>query len=123
MIEIVAAPDHVLAYRYSGTLTAEDYDRVIEVLEDKLRRHAKIGVYADMTAFAGLTLEALAHDLRYSLSKLGQLERYHRAALVTDNAWLRGLTTMAATIFPMIEARAFEANEAEAALAWASEPA
>lgn len=123
MIEIVAAPDHVLAYRYSGTLTAEDYDRVIAVLEDKLRRHDKIGVYADMTAFTGLTLEALAHDLRYALTKLGQLERYRRAALVSDNPWMRGMTKIAATIFPVIEARAFNAAEAEAALAWASEPA
>lgn len=123
MIETVEAPDHVLAYRYTGILTAEDYDRVIAVLEDKLKRHDKVGVYADMTGFTGLTPEAMAHDLKYSISKLGQLDRYHRAALVTDNPWLEGLTKMASGLVPAIEARVFKPGEADAALAWASAPA
>jgi hypothetical protein len=121
MIELLPAPDHVAAYKMIGLLSEEDYDAIIAEIETKLKTHRKIAVYADMTGFTGLTLGALAKDLKYAISKLGQFGRFHRMAIVTDNPWLAGLLKMSGPLLPQMEAKSFEPREAVQALAWASE--
>jgi hypothetical protein len=120
MVEVLPAPDHVLALRIAGTLTPEDYDRIIAEVEAKLQRHPRIGVYVDMTNFEDLTAKAAAKDIRYSLSKLGDLKRFPREALVTNKQWLRTLVKILDPLVPYVEARAFEPSEREQALAWVS---
>jgi len=121
MLEVLEAPDHVLAYRVAGTIDAKDYDRIIETVEAKLAAHAKIGVYADMTAFKSMTAEAVMKDLRYNLSKIGQWSRFPRAAVVTQEPWLRAWVGFLDPIFPQFEARAFPPGQEAEAMAWASE--
>jgi hypothetical protein len=120
MIELLKAPDHVLAYRIEGALEAADYDRIIETVEAKLAHHPKIGLYADMTKFSSISAEAFLKDLRYSLSKIGQWNRFPRAALVTDEPWLRAWVAFLDPIFPQFEARAFAPGEEAAAMSWSS---
>lgn len=122
MIELLPAPDHVLAYRMTGLLTEDDYDAIIASTEAKLKAHEKIAVYADMTGFTGLTLGAMAKDLKYAISKLGQFGRFHRMAMVTDNPWLAGLLKVSDPLLPQVDARSFEPKDAAQALAWVSEP-
>src|SRR3546814_20462267 len=52
MIEILSAPAHVAAFRLSGTVTADDYDKVIATLEAKLAAGGSIGVYVDAPGLA-----------------------------------------------------------------------
>ena len=120
MIEILPGPSHLASYRFTGTLTAEDYDRCIEDVESRLARHARIGIYCDLLGFTGITPAALARDLRYALGKVGQFDRFARGAIVTDRRWLATVTDFAAKFFPQTEMRSFGEAEAEAALAWAS---
>jgi hypothetical protein len=120
MLEILPAPPHVGAYRFSGTLTAEDYDRCIADLEARLAAHARIGIYCDLRGFTGITPAALARDLRYSLSKAGQFDRFARGAIVTGRHWLAAVTDFAARFFPQTEIRSFGEDEAEGAMAWAT---
>ena len=47
MIDILPAPDYVIALRIAGKLTATDYDRVIAETENKLKRHERVGIYVD----------------------------------------------------------------------------
>lgn len=120
MIEILPAPDHVVAMRVSGTLTGDDIERVTLVLEAALSRHQHIALYADMVDFADMTAEALLKDLRYGISKIGQWSRFGRAAVVSDREWLRAIARLENHVIPGIDIRAFGKNEREAALAWAS---
>ena len=121
MIELLDSPDHVVAYRVSGTLDGRDYDRMVETIEAKLKRHPKIGVYADMTGFTDITGEALAKDFRYNLEKLGEWSRFPRAALVTDKTWVKGLVKVLDPVFPQFEARTFDPGHEAEALTWAAE--
>ncbi|MFN3513058.1 MAG: STAS/SEC14 domain-containing protein [Phenylobacterium sp.] len=118
---MLPAADHVVAFRVEGLLTEADYDEMIPVLEAKLKAHPQIGLYGDMMGFTGMTLPALARDIRYSAGKLGQLDRFRRAAVVSDNPWIRGWVKFMDPIFPQVQARAFDPGEREAALAWASD--
>jgi hypothetical protein len=121
MIEILPGPPHVGSYRFTGTLTAEDYDRCIEDLEARLARYARIGIYCDLRDFTGITPAALARDLRFALGKIGQFDRFARGAVVTGRQWIASATDFAGKFFPQTEMRSFGEDEVEAARAWASE--
>ena len=120
MFESLKSPDHVLAYRLEGTLTAEDYDRAIKALEAKLQTHPKLGFYADMTKFTSMTAEALVRDLRFHMSHLGLWQRFPRVAIVTDEPWLKAMVSVMDVVLPHVQARAFDPGKEADALAWAS---
>jgi hypothetical protein len=118
MIQILPAPEHVVAVRAVGTLTGHDYERLFQELNSRLKQHEHIGVYADATDLEGVTAEAVVTDLRYALARLGELKRFSREAIVTDKPWLRVLSRAADAMLPQSEIRAFPRAERESALAW-----
>ena len=120
MLEILPAPDHVAAYHFSDTLTEADYDRVVADVEAKLGRHDRIGVLVDLTGFHDLTFRAGLKDARYSLSKMGELRRFPREAVITDKQWIATLVHIASPLVPFVEIRTFSPGERETALEWAS---
>lgn len=66
MIEVLSAPDHVVALRMSGTLTADDYDQAVSEVEAKLGRYENIGLFVDMTGGPKLkSLDAQSTDLEH----------------------------------------------------------
>ena len=119
MIEMLPAPDHVVAVRFFGELTGPDFDAVTAEIEARLARHERIGVVADVTGFDGATLEALGKDLRYNLGKLGEWKRFPREAVITDRAWVRSAVKAVDPLVPHIEVRTFDPGETSEALAWA----
>jgi hypothetical protein len=121
MFEILAAPDHVAAYRLSGTLEVEDYDSLIADVELRLKRHEKIGVLVDLTGFEDITFGATVKDLRYGLSKIFELKRFPREAIISNKGWITTLAAIASPLVPYVEIRAFKPEEFEAAMIWATE--
>ena len=123
MIQVLPAPDNVVAIRVAGKLTGKDYDRLFDELNSRLKQHERIGVYTDATELAGVTPEAVVKDVRYTLARLGQLHRFSREAIVTDRPWLRALSRVGDAVLTKSEIRAFGQEERERALAWAAEVA
>ena len=121
MIEILPAPDHVVAIRITGMLEAEDYDTAIRETEAKLQHHRRVGVYVDMVGFDDITAEAAAKHATYSRDMLGEAHRFPRKAVVTDKQWLKVLIEALDPLVPDSEARAFGPAAREKALAWASQ--
>ena len=121
MFEILPSPDHVVALKISGTLTADEYDRIVEAIEGRLARHPRLGVFMDLLDFDALTGAAVLKDLRYALGKVTELRRFPREAVVADKLWIRTLVKAASPLVPHVELRAFGADEREAAMAWASD--
>ena len=68
-----------------------------------------------------MTPRALLKDIGYGLSKFSELRRFWRAAVVTDQRWVRWIASVEGAIFPL-EVRVFSLAEQNAAMAWASEP-
>ena len=118
MLEILPSPDHVAAYRLSGTLDGDDYDRMIADIDARLARHEKIGVLADLTGFKDITFQAGLKDARYSLSKLFQLNRFPREAVITDRQWIRTMAHVMGPLVPFVELRTFEPGDAAEAMDW-----
>lgn len=121
MIEILAGPPHVAAYRFTDELTGADYDACIADLESRLARFGRIAVVSDISDLHGLALEVIGKDLRYALSKRGEYDRFARAAVVTDKRWLVAVTGLVDRIMPKTDMRTFTPEERNVALSWAAE--
>lgn len=121
MIEIISAPDHVAAFRISGTVEAADYDKIIPDLEEALKDHKEIGVFVDMQDFEDMTGEAIRRDIKYGIDMIGEIRRFRRAAFITDKQWVKAVTDLVSSLFPQIEARVFPIDEKEAAMKWVSD--
>ncbi|TCU07017.1 STAS/SEC14 domain-containing protein [Rhizobium sullae] len=121
MIELITAPDNVAAFRVAGTVTADDYEKVIPAIEEKLGDHEDIGVLADLTDFEDMTADALKRDLQYGLSKLSEFHRFKRAAVISDKQWIKAATDMTGMIFPQIDARVFPQEQKAQAMSWVSD--
>lgn len=121
MIEILDAPDHVGAYRLSGTLVEDDVDTIIADVEARLKRHEKVGLLADMTGFSDLGLRAVVKDIRYSLGKIGEWKRFPKEAVITDRPWLATLIGCTAPLIPFVRVKAFKPDKRAEALAWVAD--
>ncbi|HCA25985.1 MAG TPA: STAS/SEC14 domain-containing protein, partial [Pseudomonas sp.] len=102
----------VLGFRIEGKISAEMLDEMLELIEAKLREHAKVRLYVEMPAFGGMAAEALYKDLKYGIS---HWNRFEREAVVTDQGWLEKLVGLADRLVPGVEARVFPAAEKDAA--------
>src|SRR4051794_16110056 len=100
MLEILQAPDHLAAFRLSGNVTGVDYDQMIAEVEERLRRHGRVAVYADLTQLKRLTRDALSRDVQYALSKRNELHRFTRLAIVSDKTWPAVLAHLAGAWLP-----------------------
>lgn len=121
MLELLDGPDHIGAYRLSGTLTAEDFGVLVTDLEARLSRHRKLGLVVDVTSLDDITLRALLKDLRYGLRKVFEWHRFPREAVITDRDWLRKLVKLAGLLVPFVRVRTFLPDELTAAFAWVAE--
>jgi len=121
MYDTLPSADHVGAYRLSGTLTREDYDRCIADVEARLQRHARIGIYCELDAFTGLTLPALGRDLEYALRNIGRYDRFARAAIVTTPGFVANMSALAGRFLPQTQVGVFAPDERVLALSWATD--
>jgi hypothetical protein len=121
MLEILSGPDRIGAYRLTGTLTEEDFERVAADLEARLARHKKVGLLVDLSGFHDITVRAGLKDLRYGFGKILEWNRFPREAVITNRQWLKMLIRLAGPLVPFVTLRTFEPGEEAAAFAWVAE--
>ena len=119
MLEAIPdAPDGLVAIRAVGTVTAEDYDRVLKpAVEQALADHGKVRlVYELGPEFTGYSAGAAWEDLRFGAS---YLSKWERCAVVTDHSALADAVRAFGVLMPG-EIRVFPVASLAAALAWAA---
>ncbi|NJW52512.1 SpoIIAA family protein [Salinimicrobium oceani] len=95
-------------------LTDEDYDRLIPLLEEKIRAFGKIRWYFEMRAFEGWSLSAMWRDLKFDFSNNEHLERI---AMVGNMEWEKQLTKLMKP-FTGAEIQFFDSSERDEAKNW-----
>jgi len=120
MVELLPSIDHVAAFRLSGVLTEEDMDKIIAELESKLKGEGKVSVYSDLTELGDITGEALTKRVRYGFSKLAELNRFDRMAVISDKFWIRAVAGWTSRLFPQIEVKVFGSKDRQKAAEWVS---
>jgi hypothetical protein len=107
--------------RASGQLDEDDIERAIAAVESALAARERIAIYAEVDV-TGISPKALWKDITYGLGKLGELRRFPRSAVVTDQDWVRWIAQAEDALLPGVELRVFSPSQKDVALAWASEP-
>lgn len=84
--------EHNIIYTVaSEKLSDEDYDRLIPLLEEKIRSFGKIRWYFEMREFEGWSLSAMWRDLKFDFRNKEHLERI---AMVGNKEWEKQLTQL-----------------------------
>ncbi|MEF2072861.1 STAS/SEC14 domain-containing protein [Consotaella aegiceratis] len=124
MLTVLQSDGPILVVEATGKLDGDDVDRAIAAYEEVLAKAAggKVSALAIMRDVTGMTAEGFLKDLRYSLPRFRELWRFHRAAVVTDNAWLRNIAKVEDLVLPKVEIRTFPLDEEAAARAWVGLP-
>ena len=121
MLEILPSPKHVIAIRFTGGFTAEDVTNMYRAVDEALKDNERISFFAEFDKSVELTFEGLLKDAVEGISRLGQLNRFYRAAVVTNRNWTATIARLESLILPYVDVRVFKFDEKEKALAWASE--
>ncbi|WP_029037464.1 SpoIIAA family protein [Salinimicrobium xinjiangense] len=95
-------------------LTDEDYDRLIPLLEEKIRSFGKVRWYFEMKEFEGWSLSAMWRDLKFNFRNKENLERI---AMVGNKEWEKQLTQLMKP-FTGATLKYFDSSEHEEAKNW-----
>ncbi|MCC7327738.1 MAG: STAS/SEC14 domain-containing protein [Burkholderiales bacterium] len=120
MIQILKAPDHVLALSLQGEISADDVAQMKRAAQQKLGAHAEIGIVVDFTGFSDATEAAIREDIRFEFGLLGQIQRFPRVACITDKQWMGMAMSYAGKLLPTMEMKVFLPAKQGEAIAWSA---
>lgn len=117
MIEILEdVPEGIVAVRARGTLTREEYDRVVVPLLDEARREGRrLRCLCEVGAdYDGLTAGAAWEDVTLGLRSL---RLFDGCAVVSDVVWIREVSRLVRFLMPC-PVRVFDEQDRDKAAAW-----
>lgn len=122
MLDLIThSAEHVVAMKVGGVVTASELQHAIDAIEATKQDQPLVSLVVIIDDLRWMTLGALLKDVGYGLTQLGDLERYHRAAVVTDQAWLKYVANLEERLFSAVEIQTFARDDHAAAMAWAAE--
>jgi len=121
MIEILKSPNHLVAMKISGSVTADDITNAYKATNDALKENERVSFFAEIEDSISFTVEGLLKDLFEGVCQIGKLSKYYRVAVVTDKCLLGSIVRAEGVIFSFIDMRVFPTSERDKAFAWASE--
>lgn len=121
MIEILESAGHLVAMRISGSLTADDVVKANKAVEDALRTHDRISLFAEIDAGMRLTFEGVVKDVVEGVKNWKHIGKIYRAAVVTDHRWMGTVARIEGLVFSNIDVKVFPSADGAKAMAWASD--
>lgn len=116
MIQIITAPDNIVAFRAIGDITKEDYQTVVEpAIKNLVERINEINfLFLIDTEIENFTMAAWIEDAMIGLKNLG---KWNRTAIVTDSENAISFTDKFSYIAPG-EFRGYKKETFKEALNW-----
>ncbi|MDE1465292.1 STAS/SEC14 domain-containing protein [Spartinivicinus poritis] len=119
MVEIFPLiSDKVIAIEVDGKIEKIDVDRLVKVIDDKLKHHSQLNIFVEMKSFSGIALDALVEELKFALS---HFKKFGKKAIVSDKTWIEKAVVISDKLFPSIEVQSFAPEEREKAIEWLAE--
>lgn len=82
MIQLLEqSKDDLVAFSISGNVSRSDYNVMLPLLEERIKQHGKIRVYAEVQDVGEYTLQALWEDIKFDMKHATD---FSKAALVGD---------------------------------------
>lgn len=116
MVELMEmkAPN-VIGVRISGKIEKADIEKIKKEIDARLAIFKKLRAYVEVKSFEGITLDALAEDLKLAFPLYGGFEK---KAVVCDKGWIGKLVGFGDRLFPGVEVRHFSFDRKREALEW-----
>ena len=115
MIQLLEESEgNLVAFRISGNVNKNDYSVMLPVLEERIRQHGKVRVYAELMDVEAYSLRALYEDIKFDIKHASD---FSKIALVGDSDWISWVAT-AARPFTTATIKYFDFRQREAAWAW-----
>src|SRR5258708_35513075 len=105
MLEILEGPKHLVAFKLSKELTAEDVDKSTMALTDALKDQERINIFTEIDGSITFTLEGLWKDLVNSVSNFGLRKKIYRLAVESGSEIYQFLLRGEGLDFSSIEMR------------------
>lgn len=115
MVEILdETENNLIAIKAENTITKEDYEALLPLLEDKIYANGTIRLYMEIQDLEGIELKALWEDLKFD-SK--HADDFSKMAVVGNKKWEEWLIKASK---PMTsgEIKFFELSDKEKAIEW-----
>ena len=88
---------------------------MVKSIENRLEKEEKLRIYAEVSNWSGMSLEAFIKDIKFSLQHFKDFEK---EAIVSERGWLKSLAAVGNTLFSSIEVKHFTFAEKDQALEW-----
>ena len=107
--------EQTVGFTITGRVESDDIDQAAQVIEEKLKTHDKLRIYAEIGHMQGMSFPALLKDLKFALK---HFQDFEKEAIVADNKWWQRLAFVGNQLVPGIEVRCFSLSEKDTALQW-----
>ena len=121
MLELLDAPDDVVAVRVSHKIMGSDLDPIMDRLESAMSQHEKVHVFVETQLIDGIEISSLPSYAARAWPLFGKLNRFGRVAVVADQAWVRIGTRLESALLPNISYRTYMPDERDEAFDWVTD--
>ena len=118
MFKITKTSDTRLDIEMSGRLDADGMSHALDEFVSKSKNITNGVILYDVIDFHLPTLHAIAIEFARLPSMLGLMNKFKRAAVMTDKTWLRKVSELEGVIIPGLEVKAFTRDKKTEAEAW-----
>ncbi|WP_413164047.1 STAS/SEC14 domain-containing protein [Capilliphycus salinus ALCB114379] len=116
MLELIpTGSDRVVGLHIQGKIETADFDKVIQKIENQLKFHPKLRIYAEIESLEGMSPQAVWKDLKFTFQHFHDFER---EAVVSDKRWLEKWGNFSNKLFSSIEVKHFHFDQKQQALEW-----
>lgn len=108
--------DDLVAFRISGSVDRHDYDVMFPLLQERIRQHGKIRVYAEVHEVADESLRALWEDIEIEID-MEHASDFSKVAVVGEEKWIDWINVMVRP-FTTAEVKYFDFSQVQPAWEW-----
>ncbi len=116
MIEAIPFEEgNIIGLRLKGKIEDAEFDEIVRLIEERLKEHKKLRIYAEIEEFKGMSVNTFMKDIHYGLK---HWRDFDKEAIVSDKGWLKAWVEISGSIIPGVEVKHFSFEEIEKAKEW-----
>jgi hypothetical protein len=105
---------NLIALKAEGKIEKSDYDRIIPVMEEMVKKHDQLDAYLEIKELDKVSARALWEELKADIKFFNNI---NKIAVVGDASW-KEVLTKAVDLLPDIETKYFNFAQKEKAQQW-----
>ncbi len=115
MLQILAeTKGNLVAVKATNTLSGDDYDKLIPILDETLVQFDKLNLYFEMEDFSGWNLKSFWQDAKFDVQHASD---FQAIAMIGEKKWQDWMTTFMKP-FTSAEIKYFDLNNKTEAMNW-----